>query len=130
MNNIEVLIHTNLQLLHLPRHTFDMKGAVRDRYEISENDCLIHYKMCNKRNKIGTVPKNRSAYYVHDIFIESFLEVFVSDPDLRFTRYTFFFKGETGNYNVPSSKSYQDYILYLLIDQEMPIDIIGDYVAL
>lgn len=130
MNDIEVLTHTNLQLLHLPRHVFDIKGAVRDRYEIPTNDCLIHYKMCSKRKKIGTVPRKGSGYYNHDIFIESFLEVFASDPNIRFTRYTFGFKGETGNYNVPTAKSYQEYILYLLRDQEMPIDIIGDYLNL
>lgn len=130
MNDIEVITKTNLQLLHLPKYVFDINGAVRDRYEIPENDCVIHYKFSSSRKVIGSVPRKNSSYFTNDIFIEIFMEVFVSDPNLRFTRYTFTFKGQTRNYNSPSTISCQEYILYLLRDQRMPVELIGDYLNL
>lgn len=127
MEDIIVQVKEGMRIYNLPKYLFNKNREVIHRFDIKIGDMNIYVVEESK----GIMEERRG----HNGFLHNrttlFLSAYQSDRNFRFKHYQFGYQIIVDGKHVGTDiKTMQEYVSYLIYKNEMPLEIIEDYLNL
>lgn len=128
MNEITSKTTKDLHFIHIPKYVFDSDGGTCSKFDIVwwEDPTQIYYRALS--HTVAIIPAGVTSNLQNLKKTSRFLEIFVCDQNLKFTRHEFMC--ESMNAAWVNEIKCRDYVLHLLLKQKMSVDVLLDYIEL